>query len=505
MMDKHTVLPLYIKQTDLTKTDENIAAIDLINAACKIVGSGNVIGAQRVNSLWLIYLKDRQSRLQLYTKGKLAVKGHLIQLYNENPFTSRMQHQQNDKLTIKNLPLSVSNDEIKGMLQEQNIQPVSMIRYGHIRDHEGQFTQYRSGDRYVYIKPMDTPIPRKQRVGDYPCLIIHHGKEMTCSACGVAGHRLADEACAAKPTEKIMAFRGYQHPLSNHYAYPIEVHDEHFKSVEHAFFHQMALSMKNPTLAKKIKEAKHAGIAKRLSKSIASDEKRWDWERQNSTVMLEILHAKLEQCPEFSRCLYENRHAIIAEATPSKIWGTGLSPHATENTAPSFWKGQNLLGSMLTELAQQVKEVPQTPAPEGDQPTDNADDEPRPNADDEPFPNDDAASDYESVETEEETDKEDQPTQGDENGEQNAPRRLRSGTSKTRNPNIPTSNIRIRDNASKAKKKKKPSTKKTPTPKQKKHQNNDNNGNRDIRQMLSPTIDRNSTAQNKAKTDVSGT
>ena len=92
-------------------------------------------------------------------------------------------------------------------------------------------------------------------------------------------------------------------------------------------------------------------MAKRLSKSIASDDERCNWERKNTHVMDELLNAKLEQCPAFSQCLYENRDAIIAEATPSKIWGTGLSPHAIENTAPKYWTGQNILGSLLTDLA----------------------------------------------------------------------------------------------------------------------------------------------------------
>ena len=436
----------------------------IVTAACKIVGNGNVVGVQRVNSLWLIYLKDRTSRLQLYTKGNIVVKGKLIQLYDENPFTTRNQQQRNEKLTIKNLPLSVNNEDIKAMLQEKNIQLASAIRYGYIRDHDGQFTQYRSGDRYVYVKPFNPPIDRKQKVGDTPCLIIHHGKEMTCSACGVAGHRVGDETCDAKPTEKIVAFRGYQHPLSNHYACDLSIYNNTFKSVEHAFFHQMALDMKNPTLANKIKNAKHAGMAKRLSKSIASDDERYDWERKNTHVMDELLNAKLEQCPAFSQCLYENRDAIIAEATPSKIWGTGLSPHATVNTAPKYWTGQNILGSLLTDLAKQVSEKApaseNAPAPEPQLVGDNAEED-----------------EYETEDTEAEI---------GQNEEINPGRRLRSGNNTVRSPNTSTSSKtkHISKNTSNTKTVKRAPAKKKP--KQKKSNNDSTQTNRDIRQMFSP-------------------
>ena len=109
MDNSNTILPLFIKQAEVTKSDENIAAIDIVTAACKIVGNGNVVGVQRVNSLWLIYLKDRTSRLQLYTKENIIVKGNLIHMYDENPFTTRNQQQRNENLTIKNLPLTVNN------------------------------------------------------------------------------------------------------------------------------------------------------------------------------------------------------------------------------------------------------------------------------------------------------------------------------------------------------------------------------------------------------------
>ena len=45
--------------------------------------------------------------------------------------------QQNDKLTIKNLPLSVSNDEIKNMLVSKGINLVSPVKYGFIRKDDG--------------------------------------------------------------------------------------------------------------------------------------------------------------------------------------------------------------------------------------------------------------------------------------------------------------------------------------------------------------------------------
>ena len=76
-----------------------------------------------------------------------------------------------------------------------------------------------------------------------------------------------------------------------------------------------------------------------------------------------LLEEKAQQCPRFRQCLVENKDYILAEATPSKLWATGLSPFVTEHTAPSFWPGKNLLGSMLTEMAQQLSSRSSTDCP----------------------------------------------------------------------------------------------------------------------------------------------
>ena len=50
----------------------------------------------------------------------------------------------------------------------------------------------------------------------------------------------------------------------------------------------------------------------------------------------------------------ENKDYILAEATPSKLWATGMSPFVAEHTAPKFCHGKKLLRSMLTAMAQQL-------------------------------------------------------------------------------------------------------------------------------------------------------
>ena len=77
---------------------------------------------------------------------------------------------------------------------------------------------------------------------------------------------------------------------------------------------------------------------------------------ENNTVMMDLIKAKSEQCKQFRDALIESKDKILAEATPSKYWDTGLSPYITQNCSPSYWPGQNLLGVLLMDLRRDLLE-----------------------------------------------------------------------------------------------------------------------------------------------------
>ena len=207
-------------------------------------------------------------------KESIIVNGNRIRLVNTNPNVIFCGYSQNqrcnaDKLTAKNLPLLVSNSETAKMLKDKNIKMISPIRYGCIRNaHDLNNTNYKSGDRYVYIQPYDVPLPKQQEIEIFKCGLIHHGKETESKACGLTGYKIGEDACKAKPTRKILAFKGYHHHLSNHFPCELKACGKIFPSVEHAFFWYIAAKMGQEELAEEIKIAKHVGEVKRLSKDM---------------------------------------------------------------------------------------------------------------------------------------------------------------------------------------------------------------------------------------------
>ena len=210
--------------------------MDICRAITNVISASKLEGVQHIRNIWRIYLKDKQTRLALKVKESLTINGHRIPLYDQKPNVtfsesgvSGVSRQKKDKLTIKNLPLSVSNNEIVKMLTDNNVVLASPVRYGLIRDESGQLTTFKSGDCYVYVEPFNPPLPKQQNIGIFQCLVLCHGKMAQCQACGEAGHKIGDDRCKATSKDKISAFRGYTHPLSNHCPCEIKIFNKTFK------------------------------------------------------------------------------------------------------------------------------------------------------------------------------------------------------------------------------------------------------------------------------------
>ena len=331
----------------------NIAPLTVVMAVTHVVGQEGLEGVQKLGGIWKIYLKAVKHRCDLLSRKTLWIQSKMVALFDQNPYQNNLQSK--DKLTIKGLPLHMKNDELKTMLESKGVVLCSPIKFSLIRDETGQFTNYKNGDRFLYCEPLPQLIPRQQRVGDHNCYVYQHGKNtMQCKSCSQMGHKAGDAACPGRAKEEsILAFRGYEDPLSNHYPTPIQTFDQDFRSLEHAFFWKMATDLEKHELAARIKAAAHAGVAKRLSKEMAEEE-REAWDHENVHVMKTLLQQKAKTCMQFRNKLLLNKDKILAESTINKRWGTGLPKFVTEVTEPTLWPGTNLLGKLLMELTSQL-------------------------------------------------------------------------------------------------------------------------------------------------------
>jgi len=116
----------------------------------------------------------------------------------------------------------------------------------------------------------------------------------------------------------------------------------------------VADGMRNGTSKDSRENQEEQTCRRRISKELADEVARLEWEQENLGIMENLLEEKAKQCEVFKACLLENQHCLLAEASPNKLWSSGQSPYVTSHTAPHFWPGKNILGGMLRDLTEKI-------------------------------------------------------------------------------------------------------------------------------------------------------
>jgi len=74
-----------------------------------------------------------------------------------------------------------------------------------------------------------------------------------------------------------------------------------------------------------------------------------EWDNIRVPLMRELLQHKFEQCEEFSSMLKPNE--LYVETTSDEFWGCGHMEHQARRIDYIKLPGQNVMGSLLNELA----------------------------------------------------------------------------------------------------------------------------------------------------------
>jgi ribA/ribD-fused uncharacterized protein len=143
-------------------------------------------------------------------------------------------------------------------------------------------------------------------------------------------------------------------PFSQWYRCSFRVGDLSFMCAEQFMMHGKARLFDDADIAAKILAADHPRDHKALGRKV----KNFDdgaWKRAREKIVMDGNRAKFTQNPELRDVLLATKGTTLVEASPyDKIWGIGLSatdPRAQDSTQ---WKGQNLLGKILTALRDEL-------------------------------------------------------------------------------------------------------------------------------------------------------
>lgn len=353
---------VFIKDRDLNRNNaEKIHGYEICKSAADVIGERNVCGVQLVKGLWTLYLKTMVSKMQLCAEG-MTIRGLAVQPHDTNPYTRGQDNEPTEKIIIRDIPLDVSNDVLKDYLNNhEGLVLKSNVMYTKYTDLDGNFTNYKTGDRYVYaLYPVIPGLPNETNINGIPCRIYHKSQEAYCRACKQTGHKTLAECCPALNKEgNVIAFRSYKNILSNHAECNIEYKGKVFKSSEHLYLWDKALFLGYEKVAEDIFKARHAGAAKAIAKKKLEGKETDEWFEISEQRMCDTVALKAKQCPTFRNALIETQDAILAEATWDTFWATGFGIYITEHTLPKFW-GRNTLGKILMDLREDLRRSQKT-------------------------------------------------------------------------------------------------------------------------------------------------
>ena len=127
-----------------------------------------------------------------------------MRTYNQHPHIGRGSNGNelpSTKLTIRDVPISYSDQSIESALVNKGVVLRSKIGKERVRDPEGKLTDWLTGARFVWIETPQYPLSRFLTMGPFRASLFHREMKETCNKCLEKGHQAREckneEVCHA--------------------------------------------------------------------------------------------------------------------------------------------------------------------------------------------------------------------------------------------------------------------------------------------------------------------
>ncbi len=145
-----------------------------------------------------------------------------------------------------------------------------------------------------------------------------------------------------------------QSPFSQWHPCGFRVGQARFTCAEQYMMYGKAQLFGDAEMAARILEARTPKEHKALGRKVRGFEGAV-WERERERIVYEGNHAKFTQNEPLRAALLATKGTLLVEASPlDRIWGVGLSEEDPRIQDPAQWRGQNLLGKVLTRLREDL-------------------------------------------------------------------------------------------------------------------------------------------------------
>jgi ribA/ribD-fused uncharacterized protein len=143
-------------------------------------------------------------------------------------------------------------------------------------------------------------------------------------------------------------------PFSQWYRCRFEDGGHTFGCAEQFMMHGKAVLFGDAEMAAEILAADHPRQHKALGRKVRGFDEHI-WRKQREAIVMAGSRAKFTQNEELRALLVATAGTTLVEASPyDRIWGIGLGAKDPRAQDPAQWRGQNLLGVILTRLRDEL-------------------------------------------------------------------------------------------------------------------------------------------------------
>ena len=355
---------------------------DVVQGLRQYLSEEDIKCVQVTRTECMITLSNSGAKLDTCLKGITVNSRHITVRDTENEMTN---------ITIKDLPVEVSNDFIATQLGQYGKLAQASLTKSLYRG-----TNIETGSRTAKLLKVEKIIPNEAIWGRYTVRLYCDNKKSMCiycdsidhmhyacperrnksikrcHKCNLLGHLQKDCRRNRQPppvsTEQknVTAFRGEDNILSNLYrlSRPLTYKGKEHYSVEHGYKSIKCQFYGRDDLLPHINSIKRGKtvmnyVNDELEYEELAQENVEDWKSKQVEVMRDLLDAKHEACPEFREELQKTGNSILAEATSHMKWASGLRGFTqTIHTDPDKYPGENMMGKLLMELREKHKQTP---------------------------------------------------------------------------------------------------------------------------------------------------
>ena len=140
--------------------------------------------------------------------------------------------------------------------------------------------------------------------------------------------------------------------------YPAEFdYVRHFTSSEQFMMYHKVLMFRKYDLAEQILKTSDPAKCKKIAGQKFPEFNADVWEKTCYTIVKRGVKAKFAQNENIQKVLFNTGNELLAECSPyDKKWGIGIDINDPDRLAVSNWKGKNLLGRILMEVREELRE-----------------------------------------------------------------------------------------------------------------------------------------------------